>query len=180
MGIIRRKVKGELFKNKTPIVFELERHSNKDTIRTENGRHWCSSMLEDRLNIGRQDDGWGRFGAINYYGLLTTSGGCGALAVAVRDSETDKISIYCREEYFTLHPTHKKYINKFAKDLGLSVRKDIHYIENDEIDLWVREVTVDMNFYLDETQDNVTEAVFAEIAAEQAEKQLVRQGVLTY
>jgi len=167
MQYLKRNNKLPEFVGKTPLIFFEDNH--KESIiyaidRTRRNECW-NTIISEKLDIGRKIDNWW---CSNYssnklstsYGLIVNTKR--VIAIAVKDSN-DKIEIYCNSFYFNQNESHKKYINKFARDLGISVRKDIHYINDDVINSWINPLTIDLNFYDREVQDKVSEDFFNEM-----------------
>jgi hypothetical protein len=119
--------------------------------------------LSEKLDLSQPELNWtestyGNTGKIRNCGIISDRSGI--IAIAVRDSITNKMDIYCRSWYFEDNPSHKKYINSFAKKNLMSVRKDIHYVDQSEIDAWIKPLEVGLEFYDEENQDKVTEDLF--------------------
>ena len=158
MPILKRKCKE--FPNKTPIFFELPINQGLNDFKFDNsGRKNYRSLITDKLNLASTENnlrhGYSHGCHRTSFGIVLANG---IIAIALRDNISDKLEIYCRESYFNDNESHKKYVNKFAKDNGLSVRKDIYYVESDLIDSWIRPFEVGLEFYDEEVQANNSKA----------------------
>ena len=158
MPILKRKCKE--FPNKTPIFFELPINQGLNDFKFDNsGRKNYRSLIADKLNLTSTENnlrhGYSHGCHRTSFGIVLANG---IIAIALRDNISDKLEIYCRESYFNDNESHKKYVNKFAKDNGLSVRKDIYYVESDLIDSWIRPFEVGLEFYDEEVQANNSKA----------------------
>lgn len=170
MPILKKKCKE--FPNKTPILFEQQEfvELNSHLIKESDNYRW-SAKLEDKLRIDRKIVNWstGGYGSnrfITNYGVIYRDK---IIAIVLRDNTSNKLEIYCDSYYFDLNKSHKKYINKFARENSMSVRKDIFYIDKDLLDSWTRPFEVGLEFYEDEAQDKATEGLFAKLRAEYPE-----------
>lgn len=160
MPILKKKCKE--FPNKTPIFFETLSGANLNIHEIKEGRgHW-HPKLEDKLNLNQSEVNWSQLGSgyatfINSYGLIFRNK---IIAIALRDDISGKLEIYCDNYYFETNSGHKKYINKFARELNMSVRKDIFYIETAKLASWTTPFEVGLEFYEEETQSKITEQLF--------------------
>jgi hypothetical protein len=163
MSILKRKNKLPIFKDKTPIFFKQKNHKDDVVFEIKSGSYkaWMPTISE-KLDLGRIIDNWSertyltRF-IITNFGVISNN--IGIIAIAVKDS-SDKMEIYCRKSYFEDNVSHKKYINKFATANGLSVRKDIHYIDKDDINSWIKPIEIGLEFYDENVQAETSKSFF--------------------
>jgi len=161
MAILRRKCSS--FPNKTPILFELEMNRDISVFyieNTDNGEY--NPLIADKIRLDRRINNWTSRGYSGIkvkcsYGLIYTKR---TIALALRDDISNKMEIYCSREYFSNNEFHKKYINKFARENNISVRKDIFYIDDESLVEWSIPFRMGLEFYDDETQDKTSEELF--------------------
>lgn len=162
MSILRRKC--DEFPNKTPILFELQDLKDSSYFEIKKNRYDHSyAVLSEKLDLSKPEvnwteRSWNGKGKIRNFGIISDQ--FGVIAIAIRDSITNKMDIYCRSGYFEDNPSHKRYINNFAKANLMSVRKDIHYVDQSLINDWIKPFEVGLEFYDEENQDKVTEDLF--------------------
>jgi hypothetical protein len=157
---LRRKNKDEYFKGMTPLLFETMEDKFIDSAQ---GSYTYGNIAE-RLDMTQSiPKGIIRSG-INHkgYGFLSSSYGGTVISIAVRKDSGD-IHIYYNNRYFEANPAHKVHANKFARALGLSLKKDITYISNDLINTWISPFEATLEFYDEDIQAEETKAFFAKM-----------------
>ena len=139
--------KNKHFEGFEPIVFEKEANLNKKVFEIKDPLYWYGpAVIADRFSLAYDySASRNKGGVVTSIGVLAGEYKNGIIAIALR--KEGKLSIYCNEHYFELNPAKKKYINKYAKDNDLSVRKDIHYIEANLLNTWLQPIEVNMSFY---------------------------------
>ena len=146
------------FPGKKPLFFEMAASPNMDLLNYS--EYWTKLLQEifsiDSLRSKRSNDFY------THPGILVGKHHYGIICIALKDQD-GSVKIYCNNRYFEINPSHKKYINVSAKNLGLSVRKDIVYISDDLINTWISKINVTIDFYKQEIQDKMTEEFFGKM-----------------
>lgn len=184
MGILKKNNKKSIFVGKTPILFGLERHLDKSsiTLSTRASEH-CEwrPKFEDKINLGRDIDSWVSAGSyksfVTAYGVVLNNNGNNIVSIALKD-ESGKMYIYCSQSYFDQNPTHKKYINRFVRENNLSIKKDVYYCDQYELNSWIRPLEVGLDFYSEEVQDSVSVGFLNELKAKYPMPEPVEEEVL--
>lgn len=175
MPILKRKNKAEVFTGKTPIFFNQESHKDDLYFEIKKKNYQHGTTIAERLDLSKTTDNWYgeayfQRGLISNYGIIIDYKG--VVAIALID-DNGGMKIFCRYYYFEDNPSHKKYINKFAKDNGLSLRKDIHYVPDGLINSWIKPFEVGLEFYSDEVQDSVSNGLKEELKSKYAPVEVV-------
>lgn len=160
MSKLRRTNKDEFFKGQTPVAF-----SGRDVkfLDADSYNYFHGTQRESLTMLNLSDRGMIRSRSFYAgYGVLLPNWGRTVAAIATINT-SGTIHIYYNEKYFEHNPSHKTPVNKFARELGLSLKKDITYISDGLINTWIAPFSASLEFYDEAVQAATSKEFFASI-----------------